>query len=538
METSFLTGKVESSSVQICIHGHFYQPPRENPFTGLIPPEPGAEPYANFNDKITAECYSPNAKLNNYRNISFNFGPTLAAWLEKNDPVTYRNVIQADSSNVEKYGYGNALAQVYNHVIMPLARPEDMRVQIEWGIADFQRRFGHLPEGMWLAEAAVNSTVLELLADCGIKFTILAPWQAYHDSVETIDPLEHQLEQTRLRSNVLGSLSHQFHQDERLQWAASVALEHAIIPETFDPNEPYEVTLRNGKSIIVFFYNAPLSGGVSFDHGATSDADSFVKNWIAPQVNLDKLERGVDQLITIATDGELYGHHKSYRDLFLKRLVEHSIEAAGFNVTFPSHWLRTHPPRRKIRILENTSWSCFHGVKRWGEGCDCTPGDTSWKKYLRLAFNVLGMEADRLFNENSPKLFVDPNAALREWLQVYLGFQNENDFAPIHLRLPSDKNMEAARRLLMAQIYKHQMYTSCAWFFEDIDRIEPRNALAAAAITIRLLGRQLNRAAVEQFQHYLEQARSNKPHHYNGLQLYKRGVRWSQRHQVELLISD
>ncbi len=526
-----LLGSNNRALVHVCIHGHFYQPPRENPFTNEVPQEIGAEPYNNFNEKITAECYRPNAELDNFQHISFNFGPTLAAWIEKHEPETYRRIIEADKANYAKYGYGNALAQVYNHVIMPLARPQDARMQILWGIADFERRFGHTPEGMWLAETAVNSQVLEMMADAGIKFTILAPWQAKPDSVETIDPAERGIMQERLRTRVISELSDSFQGDPRLRHAALKALERANIPELFDANEPYMVELRNGRSIAVFFYNGPISGGVSFDQSATVDADGFVRQWILPQVSTERLSWEEPQLITIATDGELYGHHQSYRDFFLQRLTTYSVQAAGMNLTFPSKWLRENPPRCRVQIVEDTSWSCFHGVKRWGCGCDCTPGDTSWKDHLRKAFDILSDEVDRIFLVEGYRLFLSPQDALRDWLSVWLGAEKEKEFAARHLRPQASPSQ--ARRLLQAQIYKHQMYTSCAWFFEDIDRIEPKNALAAAAITFRLLGRWVAPQVRPGFERELACARSNRKPANTGLQLYRRGARQSLVTQTE-----
>ena len=198
--------------VQVCIHGHFYQPPRENPFTGSVPREMGAEPYANFNEKINAECYRPNAFAGNFERISFNFGPTLADWLEQADPATHARIVQSDRLNYERYGYGNALAQNYNHVILPLAKPADARLQIEWGIADFERRFGHRPEGMWLAETGASRWVLDLMAQAGLKFVILAPWQADANSIETLDPTDRARQQSRLRQGVIDGWRAEFSQ--------------------------------------------------------------------------------------------------------------------------------------------------------------------------------------------------------------------------------------------------------------------------------------------------------------------------------------
>ncbi len=247
----------------LCVYGHFYQPPREDPFTGLIPNEFGAAPFENFNEKITDECYRPNAEAGNLALISFDLGPTLAAWLEQRHPDVYQAFIAADREHRARYGVGNALAQAYNHAILPLATSRDKRVQIRWGLDDFARRFGHRAEGMWLAETAVDQETLSILAEEGVRYTVLAPWQA---------------------------------------------------AEPVTPGEPYLVALPGGRSITVFFYHGALSAAVSFEDDVTSNADVFAATHLRQQVNEARAERGEDQLVVIATDGELYGHHKPLRD--------------------------------------------------------------------------------------------------------------------------------------------------------------------------------------------------------------------------------
>src|SRR5215469_3620242 len=236
----------------LCIHGHFYQPPREDPFTGRIAPEPGAAPFDNFNEKITAECYAPNAEMGNFEHISYDLGPTLALWLERAHPEVYTAIIKADQDNFKRYGSGNALAQAYNHTILPLAGARDKRTQIMWGLEDFAHRYGHPAEGMWLAETAVDMETLTILAEAGVRYTVLAPWQA---------------------------------------------------AEAIDPTEPYRVALPGGRHIIVFFYNAPLSGGISFEGDVTINADTFATSFLPGQLNHDKVNHGTDQLIVVATDG-------------------------------------------------------------------------------------------------------------------------------------------------------------------------------------------------------------------------------------------
>jgi alpha-amylase/alpha-mannosidase (GH57 family) len=488
--------------------------------------------------------------VGNFERISFNFGPTLAAWLEKFDPATHQLIVDSDRANFARYGYGNAIAQNYNHVIAPLGKPSDTRLQIEWGITDFEQRFGHRPDGMWLAETACSTDVLQMMAEAGIKFTVLAPWQANAATIETIDPQERATVQLRLKAqrqrqaevdvlNLQAKLRHDHYLNyhEQLRYAEALKLFYKPsdepVPEPYRTSEPYLVELANGYSIMVFFYNGHLSSTVSFDGGATLNADNFVQHWLMPSVEKDKLLRQESQILLIATDGELYGHHQRERELFLEYLTRVSAPTAGMEVTFLRHYLEKHPPRRRIRIVDNTSWSCHHGVLRWSTGCGCTPDDASWKGHLRQAFDIVATEADQLFEREGTRIFKDSQAALREYIRVWLGHQAESDFLKQHLQervshLAETEN-SLAHRLLQAQMYKHQMYTSCAWFFEDIDRIEPKNALAAASITLRLLGRMVSSSTRKQFQEELRLAHSNRPTHFNGLQLYIRGLRRAKR---------
>src|ERR1700730_15125525 len=232
----------------LCLHGHFYQPPREDPFTGVLPVETGAAPFANFNEKITSECYQPNLEEGNFEAISYDMGPTLAAWLERTHPAVYNGIIEADRLHMRRYGVGNAMAQAYNHTILPLATARDKRTQIMWGLQDFRYRYGHDAHGMWLAETAVDTETLDIMAQCGITYTVLAPWQA----------------------------------------ATSI-----------DPTEPYSVPLRDGRSMTVFFYNAPLSGGVSFDWNTTNDANIFAASYLPGHLGQSKRHAGEPQLVII-----------------------------------------------------------------------------------------------------------------------------------------------------------------------------------------------------------------------------------------------
>lgn len=552
--SSQLNNMITPHLVQLCVHGHFYQPPREDPFVGTIPIEFGAEPFQNFNEKINAECYQPNALAGNFERISFNFGPTLAAWLEGYDPATYERIIASDRANFERFGYGNALAQVYNHAIAPLGRPQDTRLQIEWGIADFEQRFRHRPDGMWLAETGCNTQVLQMLAEAGIKFTILAPWQADTATIQTLDPTDRAQLQTKLKaarqSRAEADVVHfqailrqhdQLNAHDQLRYAEALKLFYkpsaTSVAEPYRTSEPYLVELANGHSITVFFYNGHLSSSISFDTQATTNADNFAQHWLLPCVENDKLRQRQPQLLLIATDGELYGHHQPQRELFLQYLTRVSAKHVGMEVTFLRHYLEQNPPQRCIQIVDDTSWSCHHGVKRWSTGCECTWGNASWKKHLRGAFDTLASAADVIFEHEGTRLFRDNQAALCDFIHVWAGRENEAEFLARHLKARYRETRHAvsplALRLLRSQMYKHQMYTSCAFYFEDIDRIEPKNALAAAAITLRLLGRLASSGLRQQFRDELAQAHSQRPSHLTGLQLFLRGERQAGRITVQ-----
>lgn len=456
----------------LCVYGHFYQPPREDPFTGSVPPEPGAAPYANFNEKITAECYRPNAEAGNFAYISFDLGPTLAMWMEQHAPSVYAQILEADRQSVQRTGHGNALAQVYNHTILPLATARDKRTQVAWGVTDFQQRYGRAPEGMWLAETAVDLDSLVAMADAGIKYTVLAPWQA---------------------------------------------------AEAVDTTEPYWVRLPGGRTIAVFFYNAPLSGGVSFDWNMTCNADLFAASYLPNHLNRWKEQQGEAQLITVATDGELYGHHKPWRDQFLAHLVRHGAPAYGFEVCSLGTYLAHFPPRREVRLHTPSSWSCHHGVVRWEDGCTCTEGDSSWKPALRRAFCCLGERGDLLFEQQMAHVVEDPWAARNDYLALRAGWMKPEVFWARHGRSGRPPQHEVGVRLAMllleAQYYQQWMYTSCAFFFEDLDRIEPRNNIAFARRAISLYWQATGIDLQTAFLENLAQARSWRTG-YTGADLY------------------
>ena len=423
------------SKKAVCIHGHFYQPPREDPLTGQIPREPGAEPFVNWNERILAHCYRPNASLGNFERISFNIGPTLARWMNDQHPDILEKIIEQDRHNMDQFGVGNAIAQPYNHTILPLATREDKETQVRWGIMDFKAHFGHNPSGMWLPEAAVDTETLEILALNGIKFTILAPWQAMEKGI--------------------------------------------------DVTKSYFVPLPGNKWISIFFYVEDLSGRISFDPSITSDADQFAQNFLAPKYGLNG-NNSNDELITIATDGELYGHHQSFRDKFLHRLTTGSLKKQGIDLTYPALWIKDHPARDIMAIRPYTSWSCMHGVLRWEQECGCTPNG-EWKQPLREAFNKIAAVVDEEFKKALQKYPISPWELRNAYGLVLSGVKNDEELISSTLRVPlSQQEMQKIQILLAAQYERQRVFTSCGWFFDDFGRIEPQNNVAYAAQAVWL----------------------------------------------------
>lgn len=414
-----------------CIHGHFYQPPRMDPFTGAIPLEEGANPFANFNEKVNAECYRPNAKLGNFEVLSFNLGPTLAAWLEGHDPTTYERIIKSDRRNQAAHGVGNAIAQAYHHTILPLATRRDKQTQVAWGIADFRHRFGHQPLGMWLPEMAVDRETLEVLAGQGIAFTILSPHQAR------------------------GQL---------------------------DDAGSYRVRLPRGREIAVFFRDETLSNRLAFSSELANSAEDFAGNCLADGHDLG---RG---LRLVATDGETFGHHHRGGERFLHDLLYEEAPRAGYELTSLTRYLQEHPPTAEVEIADNTSWSCGHGLARWREGCTCTQGDSEWKCHLRAALDRLAQEMDVLYQDEVERWGTDPWKLRNGYIQVVLG---EVGGKPFLAQQTGKKLTEEEERriltLLEAQTYRQAMYTSCGFFFEDLSRLEPRYIISYAAKAIQLV---------------------------------------------------
>lgn len=424
---------------RLVVHAHFYQPSRVDPFTGAVPPDPNAAPYRDWNERIDAECYRPNAERGTIARISWNLGPTLASWLASADPGTYRRFIAADAG-VPDGAAPTAIAQAYHHTILPLAPAHDRRTEILWGARDFELRFGRRPEAMWLPETAVDRPTLRVLAEAGIRGTILAPWQAQEPAV--------------------------------------------------DVRQPYRVELGGGRTVVVAFYDAGLSAAVSFDPSATSDADRFARERVGPRLGAP-LPGGAAPVVVIATDGELYGHHQPFRDLFLQRLVAPGPNEPdrGFDITTFGALLRepgAHPP---IHVRDRTSWSCHHGVLRWTSECPDVP-DGRWKGPLRSAFERLAAGIDTLTEEACRAMphRPDPWAARDDYIEVVHGAESAATFSA---RWLGDGAPAGVRRrfeqLLTAQRWRLAMFASDGWFWDDPIRVETRQVLRAAARAARIV---------------------------------------------------
>lgn len=415
----------------LCIHAHFYQPSREDPMTGTIPNECGAEPYSNWNEKINANCYLPNARLGNFEKISFNLGPTLTQWMEASAPETLHLIQTAEQKNRAQWQVDNALAQPYHHTILPLASRRDKVTQVRWGIANFEHLYGSAPQGMWLPETAVDLETLSVLAENNLRFTILAPWQA---------------------------------------------------AQSVDVTQPYRVELPGGRSISIFFYHSGLSTCVSFDADSTTNADTFIQNCLTPSF----LPNGNDQLLLLASDGELYGHHQPFRDKFLNYLLNGALHQADIEYTTPGRWLIDHPPLQTVQIRENTSWSCAEGIERWRGECGCTPHG-GWKRPLREFMDAVAEEVDGQYLRVAGLWLRDPWQARDDFIRVILGDETYGKWQQEHRVKTLDQvESQVLHRLLLAQLERQRMYTSCGWFFEDFDRIEPRNNIRYATHALML----------------------------------------------------
>jgi alpha-amylase/alpha-mannosidase (GH57 family) len=485
----------------ICIHGHFYQPPRENPWLEAVETQDSAHPYHDWNERITAECYAPNAAsrildsrdritkiVNNYAAISFNFGPTLLSWLEQREPETYAAVIDADRMSRERHaGHGSALAQAYNHMILPLANARDKATQVRWGTRDFEVRFGRRPEGMWLPETAVDVESLEALADEGIVFTILEPGQA-------------------ARWREIGTT----------EWHT----------EPLDPTMAYRCPLPSGRAIDVFFYDGPISRAVAFEK-LLARGETFAHRL------LDALSdaRKHPQLVNIATDGETYGHHHKFGDMALAYAIDYINERKLSRVINYGQFLSENPPTREVEIVERTAWSCSHGVGRWERDCGCNSGGGAgwtqqWRDPLRRALDWLRDECIAIFESMGARHLRDPWAARDAYIDVILDRRDESvdAFLAEHAVEPTSSQITILE-LLEMQRNAMLMFTSCGWFFDDVSGIETVQVLQYAARVIQLAEKLSGRSLELDFISRVSKAQSNLLSHGDARQIYEREVK-------------
>jgi alpha-amylase/alpha-mannosidase (GH57 family) len=482
----------------VIFHGHFYQPPRENPRTGEVEQEISAAPYHDWNERIHAECYGPNAAaavgehiVNNYAKISFNFGPTLLSWMEKHHPETYQRIIAADKESFTvRSGHGNAIAQAYGHAILPLCNDHDRLTQIVWGMVDFRHRFGREPESMWLPETACDDATLDVLIAQGLRFVILAPAQAS-------------------RYRALGD-------DE---W-------HDVADSSIDGSRAYVYFHRDGsgRSIAIFFYNGPLARAIAFEKALTSSERL---------VRMIKSASAEKQMINIAIDGETYGHHFKFGDLSLAHVLEVEGPREGFWITNYGEFLDRFPPQHEVEVKagphgEGTACSCAHGVSRWIRNCGCHTGGESgwnqeWRGPLRSALNYLRDRAAEGFEEFGSELFMDPWQARNAYIDVLLKRCSPVDFLLKHARRArTPVDAICALKLLEMQRNALLMFTSCGWFFYDVSGIETIQVMKYAARVIELsdqLGLPSHR---QTFLQMLGEAKSNLVEKGTGADIYLR----------------
>ena len=491
----------------LCIHGHFYQPPRENPWLETIELQDSAHPYHDWNERITAECYAPNAAArildgdrrivdiaNNYQRISFNFGPTLLAWMEENARDVLAVIVEADMQSRERFsGHGSALAQGYNHMILPLANRRDKYTQALWGIRDFERHFGRKPEGMWLPECAADAESLDVLAELGIRFTILSPFQA-----------------ARVRAFA----------GKRWQ---------DVNGGRVDSSRPYLVRLSSGRSITVFFYDAAAAKAVAFERLLNSGED-FACRLTA---GFDTRRGDEDPLIHIATDGETYGHHHRYGEMALAYALRHIESNHLAQLTNYGEFLEKHPPSHEARIHEKSAWSCPHGVRRWHSDCGCNSGghpgwNQGWRQPLRDAFDWLRDQLAPAYERKAKEFLQDPWRARDDYISVILDRSDESVarfFQRQANRTLSEEEQVTCLRLLELQRLAMFMFISCGWFFDELSGIETVQVIQYAGRAVQLAQTVLEQDFEPAFLDHLAKARSNIPEHRDGRIIYEHFVK-------------
>lgn len=490
----------------VCIHGHFYQPPRENPWLETVERQESAHPFHDWNERVTAECYAPNTAsrylddedriveiANNYSRISFNFGPTLLGWLQRKAPLVYGAIQEADWVSQKQFsGHGSALCQAYHHSILPLSNSRDKQTEILWGIRDFQHRFNRRAEGMWLPETAVDLETLDLLSQHGITFTILSPFQA-------------------LRTR----------RENQKDW--SDAAEGRV-----DPKRPYRVSLPSGREIVVFFYDAPISQAVAFER-LLNRGENFAQRLVGGFA----ADAARPQLLHIATDGETYGHHHRHGEMALTYALRFLEKNKLARITNYGDFLDRFPPAHLAEIQEMSSWSCSHGVERWRSHCGCHTGgrpewSQAWRTPLRTALDSL---RDRLavpFEREAGRLLDDPWEARDDYVSVILDRSRESieQFFARHARQPLREDQQIqALRLMELQRHALLMYTSCGWFFNDVSGIETVQILKYAGRALQLASICFDESFEEPFLRKLQSAVSNDPAEGDGRSVYLRKVK-------------
>ncbi len=499
------------------VHGHFYQPPRDNPWLDIVENEESAQPFHDWNERIAFECYRPNAYarivdgggkildiVNNYSSISFNFGPTLLPWLEKKFPSIYRKILEADQLSLKRFGHGNAIAQVYDHLIMPLANERDKETEVLWGIADFEKRFRRKPDAMWLPETAVNYATLRVLLKHGMRFLILSPFQA-------------------VKTRPFGGK----------RWMD-------VSGGRIDSSQPYRCFIKDtaGKKLTdqfidIFFYNGIISKEIAFGD-LLRDGNIFSSRFL--QFYQESKER--PQLIHIATDGETYGHHKKFGDMALAYALEQGFTSLGVEIINYSAFLKRFPPVHEVEIDEGpkgegSSWSCAHGVGRWKEDCGCSTGgqpgwNQKWRKPLRDSLDFLREELGGIFEREGEKIFQDVRKARDAYIEVILDRSPERVkafFEQHGARNLDERGRVKGLSLLEMQRHALQMYTSCGWFFADLAGLETNIILQRAARAIQLAEELTGQSLEESFREHLSEGESNLPEMGNGDQIYQRLVK-------------
>jgi hypothetical protein len=478
-------------NISFCLHGHFYQPPRENPWTEVVVREPSAAPYHDWNERVTAECYRPNgwarildeqgrivAIVDNYKRLSFNVGPTLLSWLEAHAPGAYARIVAADRAE------RRAIAQGYGHAILPLCNDRDLRTQVRWGLADFRHRFGRHAEGLWLPETAVDDRVLAVLAEEGVRFTILAPAQ-----VTALRPLH---------AGGRGDGGWREVDASRPEVPSVVRWRH--------PDDP-------GVGVDIVVYDGAISHDVAF-------------GGFSSQAVVDRVVGAGRELVAVACDGETFGHHHHFADRGVAYAL--AVESGRRGVSLPrlADWLAAHPPTLEARVAVS-AWSCAHGVGRWKEDCGCSTGgeagwNQAWRAPLRAALDVVGAAATEVFERRGPEVLHDPWAARDAYVEVLLGAVDGQAFVAEHVVAGADP--VTALVLLEAQRHALLMYTSCGWFFNDLAGLETVQILRYAARALDLLDEVGEAAPVEAFLDVLAGARSNRAEEGTGRDVWERYV--------------